>query len=66
MSYLRVTIGLFICYLLGPTSSLAILAAWSLIFSGPLVQAKFEVSSLAPEHVIKAGELWFSIKLPTD
>jgi hypothetical protein len=27
---------------------------------------KIEVSSLAPEHVIKPGELWFLIGLPVD
>jgi hypothetical protein len=34
-----------------------------LIFSGSLVRMKIEVSSLAHEHVIKPGELWFPIKL---
>jgi hypothetical protein len=65
-SYPRVTIRIFICYLLGTTSSWAILAAWSLIFSGPLVQANIEVSSLALEHVINPGELWFPIGLSAD
>jgi hypothetical protein len=32
----------------------------------PPVHAKFEVSSLAPEHVINPGELRFPIGLPTD
>jgi hypothetical protein len=32
-----------------------------MIFSGPLIQAKIEVSSLAPEHIIKPGELWFPV-----
>jgi hypothetical protein len=45
---------------------MAILAAWSLIFSVPLVRAKIEVSSLAPEHVINSGELQFLIGLPVD
>jgi hypothetical protein len=40
--------------------------ARSLIFSEPPIQAKFEVSSLAPEHVIKPGKLQFLIELPTD
>jgi hypothetical protein len=31
-----------------------------------LVWAKIEVSSLAPEHVIKPGKLRFPIGLPTD
>jgi hypothetical protein len=35
MSYLRVTIWLLICYLLGPTSLWADLSVWSLIFSAP-------------------------------
>jgi hypothetical protein len=30
----------------------------------PLVQVKIEVSSLAPEHVIKPGKLQFPIGLP--
>jgi hypothetical protein len=42
------------------------LPAWSLMFSGPLVQAKIEVSSLAPKHIIKTGELRFLIRLPAD
>jgi hypothetical protein len=66
MSYLEVTIGLLIFYLLGPTSLWANLPISSLIFSGPIVQVKIEVSSLAPEHVIKAGEFWFLIGLPVD
>jgi hypothetical protein len=32
----------------------------------PLIQVKIEVSSLAPEHVIKSGERWFPIGLPVD
>jgi hypothetical protein len=32
----------------------------------PLIQVKIEVSSLAPEHIIKSGELWFPIGLPVD
>jgi hypothetical protein len=59
-------IGLLICYLLGSTSLWADLPAWSLIFNGSRVQVKIEVSSLAPEHVIKLGELWFPIDLPMD
>jgi hypothetical protein len=43
MSYPRVTIRLFICYLLGPTFLCAVLLAWFLIFSGP--QTKFEMFS---------------------
>jgi hypothetical protein len=52
--------------LLGPTSLWVVLPIYSLIFSGPLVQAKIEVSSLAPEHVVKPGELRFPIGLPVD
>jgi hypothetical protein len=37
-----------------------------LIFSGPLVQTKNEISSLAPEHIIKHGELRLLIELPVD
>jgi hypothetical protein len=65
-SYPGVIIELFICCLLGPTSSWVVLPTWSLIFSGPPVQATFQVSSLALEHVIKPGELRFLIGLPTD
>jgi hypothetical protein len=32
----------------------------------PLVRVKIEVSSLAPEHIIKPGELWVLIGLPVD
>ncbi len=32
----------------------------------PLVRVKIEVLSLAPEHVIKSGELRFPIGLPVD
>jgi hypothetical protein len=42
--------------LIGSTSLWADLPAWSLIFSGPLVWVKIEVSSLAPEHVIKTWQ----------
>jgi hypothetical protein len=35
-------------------------------FQYPLVQAKIEVSSLAPKHIIKPCELWFLIGLPVD
>jgi hypothetical protein len=59
-------IGLFICCLLDLTSSWVVLPVWSFIFSGPLVQAKIEVSSLAPEYVIKPGKLRFPIGLPAD
>jgi hypothetical protein len=59
-------IGLLICYLLGSTSLWVDPHVCSLIFSDPLVQVKIEVSSLAPEHVIKFGELWFPIVLPVD
>jgi hypothetical protein len=45
MSYLRVTIRLFICCLLDSTSLWAILSVWSLIFSGLPIWAKIEVSS---------------------
>jgi hypothetical protein len=37
-----------------------------LIFSGPLVRVKIEVSSLAPERIIKPGELRLPIGLPVD
>jgi hypothetical protein len=53
-------------YLLGPTSSWDVLPTWCLIFSGPPIQVNFKVSSLAPEHVIKPGELRFLIGLPAD
>jgi hypothetical protein len=66
MSYHEVTTRLFICYLLSLTSSWVILTVWSLIFSGPLIQAKIKVSSLAPEHVINLAELRFPIELPAD
>jgi hypothetical protein len=66
MSYSGFTIGLFIRCLLGPTSLWAVLYVWSLIFDGSLVQAKIEVLSLAPEHVIKTGKLRFLIGLPVD
>jgi hypothetical protein len=62
-SYPGVTIELFICCLLGPICLWAVLPAWSLIFSGPPVQAKNEVSSLALEHIIKPGELRVLIRL---
>jgi hypothetical protein len=52
--------------LVGPTSLWADLPVRSLIFSGLLVRVKIEVSSLAPEHVIKPGELWFLIRLLVD
>jgi hypothetical protein len=64
--YPRVTIELSMCYLLGPIFLWAILSVWSLIFNGPLIWKKIEVSSLTPEHVINHGELRFSIGLPTD
>jgi hypothetical protein len=41
-SYPAVMIGLFICYLLDPISSWAILSTWSLIFSWPLVRWKLK------------------------
>jgi hypothetical protein len=66
MSYPKVMIRLFICYLLDPTSLWVVLPICSLIFSELSVRTKIEVSSLAPEHVIKPGELRFSIKLPVD
>jgi hypothetical protein len=53
MSYPEIIIELFICHLLGSTSSWDVLTVWSLILSGPLVQEKIKVSSLAAEHVIK-------------
>jgi hypothetical protein len=53
MSYPKIIIGLFICYLLGSISLWDVLTVWSLIFNGPLVQEKIKVSSLAVEHVIK-------------
>jgi hypothetical protein len=59
-------IGLFICCLLGPISLWVVLSIWSLIFSGPLVWTKIEVSSLAPEYAIKPDELQFPIGLPVD
>jgi hypothetical protein len=66
MSYPGVTIGLFLCYLLGPTSSWAVMHTWSLIFNGPLVWVKLEMPLLAPEHIIKLGEHQFLIGLPMD
>jgi hypothetical protein len=39
-SYPVVMIKLFICYLLGPTSSCVILSIWYLIFSGPQIWGK--------------------------
>jgi hypothetical protein len=66
MSYPEVTIELCICCFLGPTSLCVVLPIWYLIFSGPLVRTKIEVSSLTPEHIIKSDELRFSIGLPTD
>jgi hypothetical protein len=38
----------------------------NLWYSVPLVRVKIELSSLAPEHVIKPGELRFPIGLPVD
>jgi hypothetical protein len=64
--YSIVMIGLFIHYLLGPTSSWPILAVWSWIFSRPPGLEKFEVSSLAPEHIINHIKLRFSIGLSVD
>jgi hypothetical protein len=32
----------------------------------PLIRVKIEVSSLAPEYIIKPHELWFPIRLLTD
>jgi hypothetical protein len=51
---------------LGPTSLWVDLPASSLIFSGPLAWVKIEVSSLAPEHIIKPGEFRFPIGLLVD
>jgi hypothetical protein len=65
MSYLRVRIELFICNLLGPTSSCVVLPAWSLIFRGGDL-GKIDVSSLASEHIINPDELRFPIELPAD
>jgi hypothetical protein len=39
-SYPGVTIRLFICYFLGPTSLWVVLLGWSFVFSGPPVQGK--------------------------
>jgi hypothetical protein len=66
MNYPEVSIGLFVCCLLGPTSICVVMSVCFLIFSGSLVQAKIEVSSLAPEYIIKPVELRFPIGLPTD
>jgi hypothetical protein len=58
-------IGLFICYLLDPTSSWAFCLpdVWSSVGSW---FGEIEVSSLAPKHIINPGELKFPIGLPTD
>jgi hypothetical protein len=66
MNYPEVSIGLFVCCLLDPTSVCVVMSVYFLIFSGSLVQTKIEVSSLVPEHVIKPAELRFPIGLPTD
>jgi hypothetical protein len=50
----------------GPIIFMVVLSGWSFIFSGPLVQAKIETSSLAPKHVINPSILRFSIRLSTD
>jgi hypothetical protein len=52
--------------LVGPTSLWAVLPIWFLIFSGPLVWAKIDVSLLAPKHIINLDELQFPIGLPVD
>jgi hypothetical protein len=65
-SYSKVTIGLFMWCLLGPTSSWVVSSAWSLIFNRPSVRVKIEMSLLTLESIIKPGELWFSIGLSPD
>jgi hypothetical protein len=58
-------IGVFICYLLDPTSSWAFCLpdVWSLVGSW---FGEIEASSLATKHIINPGELRFPIGLPTD
>jgi hypothetical protein len=52
--------------LLGPNLFMGWFACLIFDIQWRLVQVEIEVSSLAPEHVIKSSELQFPIGLPVD